>query len=206
MPETTRDGYEFGGWYTDNGQYHNRVNNGHKANGDMVLFAKWTPVEYALTFESNGGSATNQMQITFGQIYNLAEPAREYYYFGGWFIDNGTFLNEFSLESNYSSVTVYAKWIDYYGTAYYDWNPIEEDGINTFVLGVPTPEDYNHEDLQFNTIEESYEWEATPSPDFNQDGDALVIITIYNEVDQVDGYTEGDEFIGESYLQLHITE
>lgn len=206
LPNTTKFGYIFGGWFTDNVSFANRINNGNKVTKNMTLYAKWNPVQYTLLFDSNNGSVLNPMQITFGENYNLPTPQKENFYFGGWFVDNETFQTQFNFENNISNKTIYAKWIDYYGSAFYNGAEIEEDGLNTFVLGVPTPADYVDELLEFSTINEEYDWVATQNPDFDVNGDALVIITIYIEIDDILGYSENDEFIGESYLELHITE
>lgn len=52
-----RDNYKFLGWFrTKNGGEADRVAlDSYIPEGDMILYAHWKPVEYAITYELNGG-------------------------------------------------------------------------------------------------------------------------------------------------------
>jgi uncharacterized repeat protein (TIGR02543 family) len=69
---------------------------------------------YTVTFNTNGGSAVTAIKgITSGSTITLPNnPTRENDTFGGWFIDNETFLDEFtSVTPVIQDITVYAKWV-----------------------------------------------------------------------------------------------
>lgn len=68
---------------------------------------------YSVSFYSNGGSYVPSITgIKTDQTISLpAEPYREGYEFQGWFLDNGTFKNEFTKEYKIKkSLIVFAKW------------------------------------------------------------------------------------------------
>lgn len=66
-------------------------------------------------FESNGGSYVNAQQVKKGgsRADRPADPVRQGYIFGGWYTDNGTFVNEYNFtELVTSDLRLYAKWIE----------------------------------------------------------------------------------------------
>ncbi|MDE7464223.1 MAG: InlB B-repeat-containing protein, partial [Clostridiales bacterium] len=68
--DPTRAGYEFDGWYKDNG--HKTAWNfaTDKVNGNVTLYAKWTEkqnvVVYTVTFDTDGGSAVVAQDVEAG--------------------------------------------------------------------------------------------------------------------------------------------
>ena len=79
----TDDGHGWTGWSGtwnyDNGQY-------GIANNSLVLYARWTPESYTITYNNNGGSGCSSKTVTYGSTYgNLCTPTREGYIFVGWF-------------------------------------------------------------------------------------------------------------------------
>ncbi|MDO5111308.1 MAG: InlB B-repeat-containing protein [Clostridia bacterium] len=86
LPEPTRTGYKFAGWYTarENGT---RVKSSTKAGGVGVqtLYALWTPREAQVKFHPNGGSVSpKEAKLAYGTAYALPVPVREGYTFVGW--------------------------------------------------------------------------------------------------------------------------
>jgi hypothetical protein len=74
---------------------------------------------YTVTFNSNGGTSVSPITgIKYGEKITLPnKPSRNYYYFSGWFIDDGTYSNQFTEETIITKdISVFAKW---------DWNIIE---------------------------------------------------------------------------------
>lgn len=68
--------------------------------------------EAVITFEANGGSAVEPMTLLPGGVFGtLPATARTGYTFGGWFTDNGTFLNQVTANTVIrADMTLYAKW------------------------------------------------------------------------------------------------
>ena len=101
---------------------------------------------YIVTFSSNGGSEIAAQIIAEGA--NAAEPkpapAREGYYFGGWYTDCAMLTNKwnFATQTVTANITLYAKWgkvklletvtnIPYkFYEAKHDWYKFEYDGQN----------------------------------------------------------------------------
>jgi uncharacterized repeat protein (TIGR02543 family) len=90
----TRTGYTFAGWNTkadgsgtsyDNGE---SVSNLTTTNGGTVtLYAKWTPINYPITYHLNGGTLDtdkNSYTIESPDI-TLDTPTRTGFIFGGWY-------------------------------------------------------------------------------------------------------------------------
>lgn len=90
----TRDGYEFDGWYT------NAEFNGNKVTsivagtiGDTTFFAKWTPVEYSITYVlEEGASNDNDNPASYTvetEAITLKDALKNGYTFEGWFNGEG---------------------------------------------------------------------------------------------------------------------
>ncbi len=89
----TKDGYKFNGWAVDNDA--NGIvtpSTGGKSvaidtttGGSAILSATWTPSSYKITYNLNGGTATNPPSYTIETAaFTLSNPVREGYTFGGW--------------------------------------------------------------------------------------------------------------------------
>ena len=113
--DPTREGYTFGGWYTDN-TFATEWNfdNDKMPAKDITLYAKWTINSYQANFDSQGGSAVAPERVDFeGLINKPKDPTREGYTFGGWYTDN-TFATEWNFDNDKmpaKDITLYAKWI-----------------------------------------------------------------------------------------------
>ena len=123
----TDDGYNWtswsGTWSYDNGQY-------GIANNKLVLYARWTPKTYTVTYKGNGGTWSNtdtwSNTITYGQLYTVREnfytkPGNAFVgwttnsngtddgynwtdWSGYWVYDNG----DYGITNN--ALTLYARW------------------------------------------------------------------------------------------------
>lgn len=98
-PETdpTADGYTFGGWYTE-AECTNEYDFTTPVTSETTVYAKWTPAEYTITYDLDGGSlaegVTNPGTYTIeSDDITLSNPTREGYTFTGW---TGTDLTEAS--------------------------------------------------------------------------------------------------------------
>ena len=109
----TKDHYTFDGWYKEAELTNSFVFATDTVNANITLYAKWTPIHFTVTFESNGGSAvaalTNVMSGT--AITAPTAPTKEHYTFDGWYKEVGlTTPWNFTTDTVTSNTTLYAKW------------------------------------------------------------------------------------------------
>ncbi|MCP4710081.1 MAG: InlB B-repeat-containing protein, partial [Planctomycetes bacterium] len=94
LPTSIRDGYTFDGWWDgDNGTGTQILTTTTVTNSsNHTLYAKWTANSITVLFDEEGGSAVNDITVTFGSQYgSLPTTNRNGYTFGGWWDgDNGT--------------------------------------------------------------------------------------------------------------------
>lgn len=116
LPETTREGYTFAGWYADTGltsEFTTRL----MPKADTTVYAKWTANEYTVNFHVNGGNSwtgdEGSKTVAYGEIYGeLPVPTRDGHAFKGWYTDT-EYTTEVTSESIVDFIgtrTIYAKW------------------------------------------------------------------------------------------------
>lgn len=115
----TRDYYDFAGWFEDSaftGDPLTAIAAG--TYGNKILYAKWTPTAYGITYVLNSGtnSAANPATYTIeSDTITFADPTRTGYYFGGWFTEVSLETMELTIASgSHGPLTVYAKWSPLY--------------------------------------------------------------------------------------------
>ncbi|MCD8218024.1 MAG: InlB B-repeat-containing protein [Clostridiales bacterium] len=126
LTDPTKTYYTFGGWYLNEAltEELDKVDNSYVLSpeilaahgGDIDLYAAWTPVEFTITYELNGGTnnAANPTAYTAetGMI-TLKDPSRDGYDFDGWYRDADlTDGPVSSLSGIYEDITLYAKWVE----------------------------------------------------------------------------------------------
>ena len=109
----TKDGYTFGGWYTDSALTE-RFSFNTVITANITLYAKWNATSvttYTVTFNSNGGTEVSNQNVVAGeQAVAPADPTREGYNFAGWYSDSAlTELFSFGTAIT-GNLTLYAKW------------------------------------------------------------------------------------------------
>jgi len=111
----SRDGYTFGGWYKETTCTNAWNFTTDVVNSNITLYAKWTavgPTTYAVTFDSQGGSAVFPQTIEQGgKVIQPGTPTREGHTFGGWYKESAcaTAWN-FDTDVVNSNITLFAKW------------------------------------------------------------------------------------------------
>lgn len=110
LPETTREGYQFDGWYTakDGGD---RVTQIDALTGDMTLYAHWTATTYTVDFDTQGGDKVDSITANIGEkVTELPTPERKGYVFAGWFdaAEGGNQVTELTSDTK----VVYAHWTE----------------------------------------------------------------------------------------------
>ncbi len=114
LPTPTRTGYTFDGWYTLS-VGGTKVDDASivKTANEHTLYARWVANEYTLSFNGNGGSAPNSIQVTYDSAYGtLPTPTRTGYTFDGWYTTatGGTKVNSTDIVKITNTTTLYAQW------------------------------------------------------------------------------------------------
>ena len=86
LPTPQKTGYTFGGWYSNEGLTNGPVTEITAAEtGVKTYWAKWTVNTYNITYDLNGGAASNPKSYTVESTdITLANPAKTGYTFTGW--------------------------------------------------------------------------------------------------------------------------
>ena len=108
--EPAKTGHLFKGWYSDEGLAE-EYDFGSPVASDLTLYAKWAPLTYTVTFNSNGGSAVKAQSVKYGaKASKPTNPTKAGCTFNGWYSDKGlTKAYDFNTAVK-GSVTLYAKW------------------------------------------------------------------------------------------------
>lgn len=107
-PTIKKDGFTFGGWYTD-GTLAEMAVFPLELDSDVTLYAKWQR-NFTVTFDTNGGTAV--APITAAVIETLPKPTKDdEYEFGGWYalpsLAGDAVAEPYLVEMD---TTLYAKW------------------------------------------------------------------------------------------------
>ena len=119
----TRTGYSFDGWYTET-EFNNEITSiSTSTYGDLTLYAKWSPINYSISFYKNASSATGTMdKVPAKYDEEIIAPECKFTYFGhrftGWNTSangSGTVYNPGDPIKNLTTssgrnVTLYAQW------------------------------------------------------------------------------------------------
>ena len=93
LPQPTRNGYTFTGWTGSNGTTAQKsVTITKGSTGNKSYTAHWTPVNYTISYNANGGSLSGQ-KTSYNietATFTLPTPTRTGYTFTGWTGSNGT--------------------------------------------------------------------------------------------------------------------
>ncbi|MDY4819441.1 MAG: InlB B-repeat-containing protein [Bacilli bacterium] len=80
-PQLNRTGYNLDGWYCNGEEW--RFNSDVVLN-NMELTAKWTPKQYTISFDSDGGTPVDNMVVTYDSDYTLPTSSKDLYTLAGW--------------------------------------------------------------------------------------------------------------------------
>ena len=120
MPNASRTGYNFNGWYTKEiGGSSVSLSFLRNVKASTTVYAHWTenqPVNdnYIAYFDANGGTVNGKTvdSMAIKTLTSLPTPVRANYTFDGWFtsVSNGNPVSLNDLKSSAENVTVYAHW------------------------------------------------------------------------------------------------
>jgi uncharacterized repeat protein (TIGR02543 family) len=114
-PEPVKTGYVFDGWYTTPSGYGTEFIATTTVSADMTVYAKWSVIQYTITFDADGGSpATQTRTVTDGASLGgdmPPEPAKTDHVFDGWYTAPDGGGTEFTATTVVSADrAVYARW------------------------------------------------------------------------------------------------
>ncbi len=102
--EPTKQHYNFIGWYLNNEKYNFET----PVTENITLTAKWQPIKYTVTFESNGGSDVNSRQVDYGTTTTSPASRKTGYKLVGWKLNGETF--DFANTLITEDITLVAEW------------------------------------------------------------------------------------------------
>ncbi|MCM3174874.1 InlB B-repeat-containing protein [Paenibacillus sp. MER 99-2] len=105
-----RTGYTFAGWFTDSGQPFDFATTTVVA--DMTLYAKWNIAVRTVTFQTDGGTTIQAIEINNGEMLSRpSDPVRTGYTFTGWYSDIARSQPfDFATATINADMTLYAGW------------------------------------------------------------------------------------------------
>lgn len=84
IPEATRIGHTFNGWYTQQ-TGGTKISTSTVFQDSTTVYAHWTPNKYTITFDTKGGTAIPPITKDYGTaITKPADPTKAGYTFAGW--------------------------------------------------------------------------------------------------------------------------
>ena len=135
----TRTGYTFAGWVDQNGVAVTAGGTFTVRSNRYLIYATWTPVDYSITYSTNGGSSTpTETSKQMGQTFTVAStPTKTGYNFTGWSDGTSTYGAGTTYYVGSSAVTLTAQWSPKVYTVIYDWNGGSGSTTNneTFTVG-----------------------------------------------------------------------
>ncbi len=119
----TKTGYNFAGWHTTpagTGGTDYAVGAGYSTAANLVLYAKWTPASYTITYNGNGstgGTVPTAGTLTTGTTFNADSNSgslvKTGYTFAGWNTaanGSGSSIATNGVVTTTSNLTLYAQW------------------------------------------------------------------------------------------------
>lgn len=108
-PDPVKEGHTFVGWYYD--PEYTQPYDGAPIYEDTVLYAKFIPNIYTITFDTLGGNTLEPIEAEYNTTITPPTPTRLGHKFLGWYIDINL-TEPFDAENTLitSDITLYAKW------------------------------------------------------------------------------------------------
>ncbi len=138
-----KTGATFGGWYADE-EFSSSLVVSIPVNetGDKEFWAKWTDIDYTITYNVNEGQFAETPDATYtygGDTVVLPTPTRDGYEFGGWFT-NSSYIGspvDYVLPVETGNKEFWAKWnVNSYSITYnVDGGTINNGKVTKFIYG-----------------------------------------------------------------------
>jgi uncharacterized repeat protein (TIGR02543 family) len=110
LPEPTRVGHTFLGWYEDE-TFETIFDPTQPLNRNRVIYAKWEVNQYTLTFVLGIANPIAPRSYDYNALLNIEVPVLEGHTFLGWFTDEAMTKPFSENRMAASDLTIYAKWV-----------------------------------------------------------------------------------------------
>ncbi len=114
--DPVRDGYTFGGWFSDEAlTVPFDFTGARMPNQDMNLYAKWEPRSYTVSFDAVNGDDPSPITVRYGERYGtLPTLTNDTLRFLGWFTqaEGGEEVTADTIYSLTENQTLYARWAE----------------------------------------------------------------------------------------------
>ena len=109
--DPTKVGHIFDDWYEDE-ELTIKYDFDTPVYSGFILYARWVPVTYTVTFEANGGSEVAKQDITYGTTATKpSNPTKLGNTFDDWYEDE-ELTNKYDFDTTITqNMTLYAKWV-----------------------------------------------------------------------------------------------
>ncbi len=127
LPEVTRDGYEFAGWFLDGNLI--TISSMMTYASNIEITAHWNPVVYTVTFDAAEGiSETDSMTFTCDDTFSFPTAIRAGYQFNGWNDENGNRVVG-AYDAGARNLTLTAQWTPVEYTVYFSVDEIIDSSL-----------------------------------------------------------------------------
>lgn len=109
----TKEGHTFAGYFKDSQKQTQFNFESEIIKNDTVIYVKWTPIQYDVTFNVDGGSEIPTQKVNFGGKVSKpqSDPTKAGHIFAGYFKDSDKSVPfDFDSEIIKSNTTIYVKW------------------------------------------------------------------------------------------------
>ncbi len=111
LPEPTKEGYIFSGWYLDE-TFNEAFVLAEIDDQKVIIYAKWIDENESITVTYNtlGGSPNQMIDVTIKELPEPYAPRKDGYVFKGWYLDE-SYDNLYTYEQGFiEDTTLYARW------------------------------------------------------------------------------------------------
>ncbi len=106
----TKEGFEFAGWYKEKALTTKWNFTSDKVTSNITLYAKWTSKKINVSFDTQGGTSIDAIEINKGTtITKPADPTKEGYEFVGWKLNGEDFNFNTTVENDITLIAVWKK-------------------------------------------------------------------------------------------------
>ena len=136
----TKEGYDFDGWYWDNGEWERPFTANslldEPISSDMSVYAKFSAIEYDITYENNGGAHNNPVSYTIEEGFVLSDAEKIGYDFVGWYSEDSYATKVVSISAGSTGeITLYAKYeVINYTITYENTKETENDNATLYTI------------------------------------------------------------------------
>lgn len=136
----TKEGYQFEGWYWDNGEWERPFTANslldEPISSDMSVYAKFSAIEYDITYENNGGTHNNPVSYTIEGSFVLSDAEKIGYDFVGWYSEDSYTTKVVSISAGSTGeITLYAKYeVINYTITYENTKETEKDNASLYTI------------------------------------------------------------------------